>query len=126
MVVDEPGKSGGRMSVTFYQNQLPDDYFDNLDAWQDDFSWYQEYQKCESKWIFVAPSLARIAETVLTRTEFGDKERKVRKQLYAELFRLLQAEALFQSHTAGCKEPFRLPVILMPVIVPKMAMPNVK
>ena len=33
----------GRMALTYYQEFLPADYFANLDAWIDDFSWYQRY-----------------------------------------------------------------------------------
>ena len=82
LIVDEPSKTGGRMSLTFYQEKLRDDYFRDLDEWQDDFAWYQEYK---SFWIFAAPSLERIAEVVLTKTEFEDKDRKSRRQLYARL-----------------------------------------
>ncbi len=82
LIVDEPSKTGGRMSLTFYQEKLRDDYFRDLDEWQDDFAWYQKYK---SSWIFAAPSLERIAEVVLTKTEFGDKDRKSRRQLYARL-----------------------------------------
>ncbi len=82
LMVDEPSKNGGRMSLTFYQEKLRDDYFRDLEAWQDDFSWYQEYK---SSWIFAAPSLERISEAVLTKTEFEDKDRKARKQLYSRL-----------------------------------------
>ena len=82
LMVDEPSKTGGRMSLTFYQEKLRDNYFRDLDEWQDDFAWYQKYK---SSWIFAAPSLERIAEVVLTKTEFGDKDRKSRRQLYARL-----------------------------------------
>ena len=82
LIVDEPSKTGGRMSLTFYQEKLRDDYFRDLDEWQDDFAWYQEYK---SSWIFAAPSLERIAEVVLTKTEFEDKDRKSGRQLYARL-----------------------------------------
>ena len=82
LMVDEPSKTGGRMSLTFYQEKLRNDYFRGLDEWQDDFAWYQEYK---SSWIFAAPSLERIAEVVLTKTEFEDKDRKSRRQLYARL-----------------------------------------
>ena len=82
LMVDEPSKTGGRMSLTFFQEKLRDDYFRDLDEWQDDFAWYQEYK---SSWIFAAPSLERIAEVVLTKTEFEDKDRKSRRQLYARL-----------------------------------------
>lgn len=82
LIVDEPSKTGGRMSLTFYQEKLRNDYFRGLDEWQDDFAWYQEYK---SSWPFIAPSLERIAKVVLTKTEFEDKDRKLRRQLYARL-----------------------------------------
>mgnify|MGYP000958694803 CR=1 FL=1 len=82
LIVDEPSKKGGRMSLTFYQEKLRNDYFRGLDEWQDDFAWYQEYK---SSWPFIAPSLERIAKVVLTRTEFEDENRKLRRQLYARL-----------------------------------------
>lgn len=82
LIVDEPSKTGGRMSLTFYQEKLRNDYFCGLDEWQDDFAWYQEYK---SSWPFIAPSLERIAKVVLTKTEFEDKDRKLRRQLYARL-----------------------------------------
>ncbi|RKV81651.1 MAG: type I-C CRISPR-associated protein Cas8c/Csd1 [Neisseria sp.] len=82
LIVDEPSKTGGRMSLTFYQEKLRNDYFRGLDEWQDDFAWYQEYK---SSWPFIAPSLERIAKVILTKTEFEDKNRKLRRQLYARL-----------------------------------------
>ena len=82
LIVDEPSKIGGRMSLTFYQEKLRNDYFRGLDEWQDDFAWYQEYK---SSWPFIAPSLERIAKVILTKTEFEDKNRKLRRQLYARL-----------------------------------------
>lgn len=82
LIVDEPSKTGGRMSLTFYQEKLRNDYFRGLDEWQDDFAWYQEYK---SSWPFIAPSLERIAKVVLTKTEFEDENRKLRRQLYARL-----------------------------------------
>ena len=82
LIVDEPSKTGGRMSLTFYQEKLRNDYFCGLDEWQDDFAWYQEYK---SSWPVIAPSLERIAKVVLTKTEFEDKDRKLRRQLYARL-----------------------------------------
>ena len=82
LIVDEPSKTGGRMSLTFYQEKLRNDYFRGLDEWQDDFAWYQEYK---SSWPFIAPSLERIAKVVLTKTEFEDQNRKLRRQLYARL-----------------------------------------
>jgi len=82
LIVDEPSKTGGRMSLTFYQEKLRNDYFRGLDEWQDDFAWYQEYK---SSWPCIAPSLERIAKVVLTKTEFEDKDRKLRRQLYARL-----------------------------------------
>ncbi len=82
LMLDEPSKTGGRMSLVFYQEKLANDYFEDLEAWQNDFSWYQLYK---SKWFFIAPSVECIAETVLTKTEFEDKDVKAKRQLYASL-----------------------------------------
>ena len=64
----------GRMALTYYQEFLPADYFANLDAWIDDFSWYQRYSieqpnakksdKKKTLWAFVPPSPYSIAEAV--------------------------------------------------------------
>ena len=110
LMVDEPSKTGGRMSLTFYQEKLRDDYFRDLDEWQDDFAWYQEYK---SSWVFAAPSLERIAEVVLTKTEFEDKDRKSRRQLYARLLPVIAGgtsvqipeDLVRQSFQAACN-PF--------------------
>ena len=93
LMVDEPSKKGGRMSLAFYQEKLKDDYFRDLDEWQDDFSWYQKYK---SSWIFVAPSLERIMELVLTKTEFGDEDRKLRRQLYTRILSVISGGKFVQ------------------------------
>ena len=63
----------GRMALIYYQEFLPADYFTNLDAWIDDFSWYQRYsievpngKKTDKRtqWRFVPPSPYSIADTV--------------------------------------------------------------
>ena len=63
----------GRMALTYYQEFLPANYFANLDAWIDDFSWYQRYsievqngKKTDKRtqWRFVPPSPYSIAEAV--------------------------------------------------------------
>lgn len=35
----------GRMGVTYYQECLSKEYFSNLNAWYENFSWYQRYSK---------------------------------------------------------------------------------
>ncbi|TCP90140.1 CRISPR-associated Csd1 family protein [Cricetibacter osteomyelitidis] len=85
----------GRMALTYYQEFLPADYFANLDAWIDDMSWYQRYSiekpnakksnKKQTVWAFIPPSPFAIAQTILSRAEREDKEKKAQKQLYARL-----------------------------------------
>ena len=81
----------GRMALTYYQEFLPTDYFANLDAWIDDFSWYQRYSieqpnakksdKKKTLWTFVPPSPYSIAEAVYGKS-LSDT---LKKQLYARL-----------------------------------------
>ena len=81
----------GRMALTYYQEFLPTDYFANLDAWIDDFSWYQRYSieqpnakksdKKKTLWAFVPPSPYSIAEAVYGKS-LSDT---LKKQLYARL-----------------------------------------
>ncbi|OPH38633.1 type I-C CRISPR-associated protein Cas8c/Csd1 [Moraxella equi] len=80
----------GRMALTYYQEFLPDDYFANLDAWIDDFSWYQRHS-IESKdgkknekrtvWAIMPPSPFAIANAVYGKS-LSDT---LKKQLYARL-----------------------------------------
>ncbi|WP_107725902.1 type I-C CRISPR-associated protein Cas8c/Csd1 [Neisseria weaveri] len=86
LVLDGTSPGKGRAALTYYQEQLPDDYFANLNAWIDDFSWYQRYKLKEGKpWLFAAPSMERIADVILSKFELEDKTKKARKQLYARL-----------------------------------------
>lgn len=80
----------GRMALTYYQEFLPADYFANLDAWIDDFSWYQCYsievpngKKTDKRtqWRFVPPSPYSIADAVYGKS-LSDT---LKKQLYARL-----------------------------------------
>ena len=80
----------GRMALTYYQEFLPADYFANLDAWIDDFSWYQCYRvevpngkktDKRTQWRFLPPSPYSIAETVYGKS-LSDT---LKKQLYARL-----------------------------------------
>ena len=81
----------GRMALTYYQEFLPVDYFANLDAWIDDFSWYHRYSieqpnakksdKKKTLWAFVPPSPYSIAEAVYGKS-LSDT---LKKQLYARL-----------------------------------------
>lgn len=83
-----PGK--GRMALTYYQEFLPADYFDNLDKWIDDFSWYQRHSQ-EIKggkkagkrivWPYLPPSSYAIFETVYGKAASDT----LKKQLYARL-----------------------------------------
>ena len=80
----------GRMALSYYQEFLPADYFANLDAWIDDFSWYQRHsiEKPNGKktdkqtiWAFVPPSPAVIGYAVYGQA-LSDT---LKKQLYARL-----------------------------------------
>ncbi|ANU82253.1 type I-C CRISPR-associated protein Cas8c/Csd1 [Aggregatibacter actinomycetemcomitans] len=80
----------GRMALTYYQEFLPADYFANLDAWVDDFSWYQRYsvgvqngKKTDKRtqWRGVPPSPYSVADAVYGKS-LSDT---LKKQLYARL-----------------------------------------
>ena len=80
----------GRMALTYYQEFLPADYFANLDAWIDDFSWYQRHSiekpngkkaQKQTLWAFVPPSPFAIGYTVYGAS-LSDT---LKKQLYARL-----------------------------------------
>ena len=80
----------GRMALTYYQEFLPADYFANLDAWIDDFSWYQRHsiekpngKKTDKKtlWAFLPPSPFAIGYAVYGQA-LSDT---LKKQLYARL-----------------------------------------
>ncbi|TNH03949.1 type I-C CRISPR-associated protein Cas8c/Csd1 [Testudinibacter sp. TR-2022] len=78
----------GRMALTYYQEFLPENYFANLDAWVDDFSWYQRYlyetqdgKKKKMILEIIPPSPKNIAQAVYGRN-LSDK---LKKQLYARL-----------------------------------------
>ena len=105
----------GRMALTYYQEFLPTDYFANLDAWIDDFSWYQRYsievpngKKTDKRtqWRFLPPSPYSIAETVYGKS-LSDT---LKKQLYARLLPviaggtsvLIPEDLVRQSFQAAC------------------------
>ena len=105
----------GRMALTYYQEFLPADYFANLDAWIDDFSWYQRYsievpngKKTDKRtqWLFVPPSPYSIAEAVYGKS-LSDT---LKKQLYARLLPviaggtsvLIPEDLVRQSFQAAC------------------------
>ena len=106
----------GRMALTYYQEFLPVDYFANLDAWIDDFSWYQRYSieqpnakksdKKKTLWAFVPPSPYSIAEAVYGKS-LSDT---LKKQLYARLLPVIAGgtsvpipeDLVRQSFQAAC------------------------
>ena len=105
----------GRMALTYYQEFLPADYFANLDAWIDDFSWYQRYSievqngkknDKRTQWRFVPPSPYSIAEAVYGKS-LSDT---LKKQLYARLLPVIAGgtsvpipeDLVRQSLTAAC------------------------
>ncbi|QIM63673.1 type I-C CRISPR-associated protein Cas8c/Csd1 [Pasteurellaceae bacterium Orientalotternb1] len=84
----------GRMALTYYQEFLPKDYFQHLDAWLDDFSWYQRYSledgssKKKAKrieWLYLPPSPFAIAQTLLTKQDLEDKDKKALRQFCSRL-----------------------------------------
>lgn len=88
LVLDK--STDGRMALTYYQEFLPADYFANLDAWIDDFSWYQRHsiEKPNGKktdkqtiWAFLPPSPYAIGYAVYGQA-LSDT---LKKQLYARL-----------------------------------------
>ena len=105
----------GRMALTYYQEFLSADYFANLDAWIDDFSWYQRYsievpngKKTDKRtqWRFVPPSPYSIAEAVYGKS-LSDT---LKKQLYARLLPVIAGgtsmpipeDLVRQSFQAAC------------------------
>ena len=105
----------GRMALTYYQEFLPADYFANLDAWIDDFSWYQRYsievpngKKTDKRtqWRFVPPSPYSIAEALYGKS-LSDT---LKKQLYARLLPVIAGgtsvpipeDLVRQSFQAAC------------------------
>ena len=105
----------GRMALTYYQEFLPADYFANLDAWIDDFSWYQRYSievqngkknDKRTQWRFVPPSPYSIAEAVDGKS-LSDT---LKKQLYARLLPVIAGgtsvpipeDLVRQSFQAAC------------------------
>ena len=105
----------GRMALTYYQEFLPTDYFANLDAWIDDFAWYQRYsievqngKKTDKRtqWRFVPPSPYSIAEAVYGKS-LSDM---LKKQLYARLLPVIAGgtsvpipeDLVRQSFQAAC------------------------
>ncbi|NEN74921.1 type I-C CRISPR-associated protein Cas8c/Csd1 [Pelistega sp. NLN82] len=80
----------GRMALTYYQEFSSTDYFANLDAWVDDFSWYQRRhieqkngKKIDKKtfWAFIPPAPLAIANAIYGKA-LSDT---LKKQLYARL-----------------------------------------
>ena len=105
----------GRMALTYYQEFLPANYFANLNAWIDDFSWYQRYSveipngkknDKRTQWRFVPPSPYSIAEAVYGKS-LSDT---LKKQLYARLLPVIAGgtsvpipeDLVRQSFQAAC------------------------
>ncbi|WP_044471103.1 type I-C CRISPR-associated protein Cas8c/Csd1 [Mannheimia massilioguelmaensis] len=94
LIVDGTTPGKGRMALTYYQEYLPETYFANLDAWIDDFSWYQRHtiekqnEKLSKKsgnkktiWVGIPPSPFAIGQAVYGKA-LSDT---LKKQLYARL-----------------------------------------
>lgn len=80
----------GRMALTYYQTFIPDDYFENLDNWIEDFSWYQRYSQeiqtgkkkdRRTQWLDIPPAPFAIAQAVYGRALTDT----LKKQLFARL-----------------------------------------
>lgn len=106
----------GRMALTYYQEFLPADYFQRLNQWIDDFSWYQHRhiktdQDPKGKWrdMILPPSPYAIFETIYGKT--ADKDGKIKKQLYLRLLPVIAGgdkaqiplDLVEQSIQAACK-----------------------
>ena len=92
--------SPGRMALTYYQEFLPADYFANLDAWVDDFSWYQRYSveapnskkhKKRTQWRYTPPSPFFIFEA-MHGNELPRDKKKIKKQFYNRLLPVIAGE----------------------------------
>lgn len=68
----------GRMAITYYQQMMPDEYFNSLQKWQDDFQWYQRHNqdipqadgkkpKSQTVYPVLAPSPYAIAQAAYGR-----------------------------------------------------------
>lgn len=90
MVLDSA--TPGRMSIGYYREFLPDEYFVHLNAWYDQFAWYQRITKefdVPSKakkdkktiWPSVPPSPLAIAQAVYGQTLSDD----LKKQVYSQV-----------------------------------------
>ena len=115
IMLDSIERGKGRISLIYYQEFLPADYFANLDAWIDDFSWYQRYSPKNNggketgkrhQWCDVPPSPYSIAEAVYGKS-LSDT---LKKQLYARLLPVIAGgtsvpipeDLVRQSFQAAC------------------------
>ena len=48
-VISLDSATPGRMAVTYYHEAMPDDYFNAIEDWYDNFAWYAFYQDKETK-----------------------------------------------------------------------------
>lgn len=86
MVLDSA--TPGRMAISYYREFLPDTYFNHLNAWYDQFSWYQRITKeikvvgktktdKKTVWPVIPPAPAVIAQSVYGRTLSDDLKKQV-------------------------------------------------
>lgn len=81
----------GRMAIAYYKESLPDEYFDALNDWYDNFAWYMRHSqeipqdgkkpKSRTIWPALSPSPYAIAQTAYGQT-LSDT---LKKQVYARL-----------------------------------------
>ena len=78
----------GRMAITYYQQFMPNEYFDALQQWQDDFQWYQRHsqdvpqagnKKPKIKTVFplLAPTPYAIAQAAYGRALNDDFKKQI-------------------------------------------------
>jgi CRISPR-associated protein Csd1 len=78
----------GRMSVAYYREFLPDEYFKHLNAWYEEFAWYQRITKeleqtgttkkiKKTVWVEVPPGPLAIAQAAYGKTLSDDLKKQV-------------------------------------------------
>ena len=102
MVLDSTTAKSGRMSICYYREFLPNEYFKYLNAWYDEYAWYQRITKVQEQpgkskkvkttvWVEVPPSPLAIAQAVYGKT-LSDE---LKKQVYATVLRAIAEGAVF-------------------------------
>ena len=88
MVLDSTTAKSGRMSICYYREFLPNEYFKYLNAWYDEYAWYQRITKVQEQpgkskkvkttvWVEVPPSPLAIAQAVYGKTLSDELKKQV-------------------------------------------------